>query len=294
MSTPYIPKVRAYVDWDGDGFINKGVPHGTPVNLIPYAPFPRACNLKKYDGSYTNRFLFDDRYALVSRDVSLDVGELAYFGSEYNDYYRPSENPSLINTTETTPLTITQNTNSDVEIDDEGLVSIRQVTSWVGTAYLGGSSALGAEIPVVNGQSYTFFYYRNTPRDATNNVAITIVDSTNTNIAVSNISNQTTAGWVALNFTAGANPVKIRFGNVVDMNITKFMLLDGTHATPPDGFNLWGAAPTKYQAPTIMEAGNSYAVSFVMTADADCEIDLTVFGQHYGEAGNEVDRKSVV
>lgn len=292
--TPYIPQLKVFVDWDGDGFINRSVPVGTPVNKVPYAPFPRALALRNREtGAYANKFLFDDAYALVAREVELGTNELALFGSEFDNRFRPSSSPSLVNSTVSSPNTFTSYSVLDDVLIWKGVAASQQSFA-VDTYLYGASSTNTGQIPVVSGQTYTLmFYYK--PYAAANDTRIQIYGALNTVRQTNNFSNQT-EGWKSFTYTAAATEnIKILLpaGNATyQKNIDYLgylMWMSGSHTAPPtDGYNVWNAAPVVYKSPVVLEAGKDYTISFVISSETDAEVDIDCYLQSYGAVGSQL------
>jgi hypothetical protein len=275
--TPYIPKVRVYVDWDGDGFINKGVPQGTPTNLVPYAPFPRGLALRKKDGSYSNKFLFDDRYALVAREVGLSAGEQALFGTEYRALFNPTTNENVANTYKTTTLTL----DGLFRYEENGsITALGDKQAGTGdVSYIGGTSST-AEIALVSGQAYTLTF---------NALYSTVLTG-------GSVSIRNAAGTVRATITPanGANyvqwtqpateNVRIQVSQAAssDFDASELMILKGTVTAPPDGYNLRNAAVMDEISPISLLPSTDYVAQVVLQANVSCNATVTVYRQIMG------------
>lgn len=66
---------RVLVDWDGDNFMNEGVPQSTPPNLFPNALYTSRTYLKGFDSSFVNSYYTDyvdtDNRGLLKRSIRL-------------------------------------------------------------------------------------------------------------------------------------------------------------------------------------------------------------------------------
>jgi hypothetical protein len=302
--TPYVPKLQAYVDWDGDGFINKGVPIGTPVNLVPHAAFPRATAFRhQTTGSFTNRFLANDRYGLVAREVVLAASERALFGAEYAERFAPSTAHSNLDTTSQSNLLFTDVTDkARYAVSEDGILKWRGHADYGSTYYelsttcyvFGKDDLNSGQIPVVSGQTYTLMFYA-IYTNPVNRLLINFLGANNTVRQSSSIVNFSN-GWLAITFAASVTEnLKLQLVPIDGVNTiaidyyTNLMWMSGSVSAPPtDGYNVWDGAPVIYKSPVVLESGNNYTVSFVLQSDVSATVTVKLYLQNYGEIGSSV------
>jgi hypothetical protein len=280
--TPYIPKVRCFVDWDGDGFINKGVPQGTPPNLVPYAPFPRGLALRKKDGSYSNKFLFNDRYALVAREVELAAGELALFGTDYPERFNPTTNENVLNSYRTTSLT----QDGFFIYEDDGTITLADDKSGGAGAvtYFGGTAST-TEVPMVSGQAYTLLFMCRHELGALTG---------GTSVGVVNIANVVRASVITpangLNYVQWTQPAteNVRINHTTGagnaFEASHVMIVKGSVTSYPDDYNVRNIAVMDEISPVPLAPSTDYVAQVVITADTTCNATVTVFRQNLGSS----------
>lgn len=283
--TPYLPKVKVFVDWDADGFINRGVLQGTPTNRVPYAPFPRAFGMRHYDTeAYTTVPLFNDANGLMSRSVDMLAGEKAVFGHDFPLWFRPVTVPNLVNTVRGTSLTLTETT-----FDEDGKLTL-YASGAAGilstNIYIGGSVST-AEIPVTIGQDYTVLVYAEVLLQNGSLITPSLTNAAGTVRATNTFSN-VGDGWYYLNYTAVATEnLAIRFlvslaSNGYLKHLTNIMMLEGTYTSPPEGYNVWNTSVMFEPAHVLFYEGIDYVAGVTLVSDADCDLDVTIYRHNSG------------
>ncbi len=280
---PYIPQLRVLVDWDGDGFINKGVPVGTPTNKAPYAAYPRALALRKFDGTYVNRFLFGDRYALVAREVEVDADEDVLFGTDFSSFFNPTAYPNILNSYKTSTLTIS----GSQFVDDYGRYGFdaRHATPNVSSFSMGGNSGQ-AQIPLVSGQAYTLLF----KKVASGNLTVNIYNASN---VLRHTTSITGDGQKYYQFTAAATEnVRITIatsgGGTFRTLCTEFMLVKGTVTSPPDGYNIRDCSEMDNISPIVLAPSQAYTMQFIAKSTVTADAAIKVYRHTVGTSSYEV------
>lgn len=125
-------RFRVLVDWDNDGFVNRGVPEGAPPNLLPYPAYSANLFPKKQPtaGTLVDAEFFEDisELGILAMDISIENSEASYIGadiSSFSDNFTVLGSPYVLqaNTDYILSFYVYSSENLDISISRTELVS---------------------------------------------------------------------------------------------------------------------------------------------------------------------------